>query len=519
MTTGQAISVTKDVAVDEITYDANGGKIEQKGNTGFEKTATTLIQDGAALNTVIADATSQQTWLSNEDATKAFAGWSIDGTAPIKDTSKVKASGTVALKAIWKDAKVTNATLASATASTVNNAEKWALTFANATAGAVMKYTVGTATGTVPAAGLTGIAPTATVIITTEPVAGTDLAANTETFLGYGIATTGAKATFNTWANAALSQATAESQATKPAYYSGIDSVKAAKAAGESAIKATGFATQKDWGKAVLEQKKAVLKSVADYAVSELDAKKALTKSLDGKTYSYLSDAEYNNAVAAVNAVVAAFDENENADSKFTAIKTAATTTITGAAGITGGDYAKAITFAVSSATLTSVPAADAEAAMPVSEAFAKLPAEVTAANAAEAKAAAEAAIKAYGELNAAQQKLVSSTDYAKAVATIKAADEAVANADKAAVAKVKGKTVKAKAKKATKSSLKVVKSKSGAKSTFKKTSGNSKVKVYKSGKIVVKKGLKAGKKYTVKVKATVGTQIKTVKVIVKVAK
>ena len=61
--------------------------------------------------------------------------------------------------------------------------------------------------------------------------------------------------------------------------------------------------------------------------------------------------------------------------------------------------------------------------------------------------------------------------------------------------------------------------SESGAKSTFKKTSGNKKVTVSKSGKIVVKKGLKAGKKYTVKVKATVGTQTKTVKVVVKVAK
>lgn len=78
---------------------------------------------------------------------------------------------------------------------------------------------------------------------------------------------------------------------------------------------------------------------------------------------------------------------------------------------------------------------------------------------------------------------------------------------------------MKAKAKKKTTASLKVVTSKSGAKSTFKKASGNAKITVSKAGKITVKKGLKAGKTYTAKVTATVGTQTKTVKVTVKVAK
>ena len=50
---------------------------------------------------------------------------------------------------------------------------------------------------------------------------------------------------------------------------------------------------------------------------------------------------------------------------------------------------------------------------------------------------------------------------------------------------------------------FKVTKNVSGGKVTYKKTSGAKKITVASNGKITVKKGLKAGKTYTVKVKAT----------------
>ena len=73
-------------------------------------------------------------------------------------------------------------------------------------------------------------------------------------------------------------------------------------------------------------------------------------------------------------------------------------------------------------------------------------------------------------------------------------------------VAPVK-KTQTAYAKKSTtlsaKKVFKVTKNASGGKVTYKKTSGASKIKVAKTGKVTIAKGLKAGNTYTVKVKAT----------------
>ena len=333
---------------------------------------------------------------------------------------------------------------------------------------------------------------------------------------------TNAVSTVGSWATDVANATTSVSTKNAPVRYGAT--LTTLKADAVAAVKAIGFAKGADWdkawGKTVLAQKKAVLEKAAAVELGNIEAAKALVKGADGK-YSYVSAAEADKAIAAVNKVVADF-EGTNAvhagDLKSYIATSKYDNTNVVAYNTTASNYAAALKIAATCATVK-VEASVAEPVIAVTDAFAKLPAEVTAANAKEAKAAAEAAIKAYGELNEAQKKLVSSADYDKAVQTIKAADEAVANADKAAVSKVKGKTVKAKAKKATKASLKVVTSKSGAKSTFKKTSGNSKVTVSKTGKITVKKGLKAGKTYTVKVKATVGTQTKTVKVVVKVAK
>ena len=511
--TGNVKAVSKDVTVDEITYDANGAELDSKT---FKPVTT--AQRGVKLSDTAFSAT-YATGMTMKDTTKKFAGWSLDGKTVV-DPAKVTVNGSVALKAVWKDALVAKPTLASATMTTSNNVDKWALTFADATEGATMTYAIaGKASGKLPAAGISGLVEGDSVTVTAKPAAGSSLESNSEVFYGYKHAVTVTPYTaFNNFALAVLNAETAESQASKRAYYSGVESVKATQAAGTAALKAVGFATQKDWEKAVTEQQRAVVAAAVAYANSEIDAKAALTKSADGKTYSFISESEAAAAKKALDQVLADFDGFAAATaSKPYAAKAlkADKTVLTN----TAADYAQAVTYAVKSAKVSTVDAAVAEPAIAVNDAIAKLPAEVTAANAAEAKAAAEAAIAAYNELTKAQKDLVKSVDYAKATATIKAANDAIVNADEAAIAKVKGKTVKAKAKKATKSSLKVVTSESGAKSTFKKTYGNKKVTVSKSGKIVVKKGLKAGKKYTVKVKATVGTQTKTVKVIVKVAK
>ena len=279
------------------------------------------------------------------------------------------------------------------------------------------------------------------------------------------------------------------------------------------------FAEDTEIDAADLAAKKALYEAVAAEADTQIAAYKDGANVIVGDKVYYMTAAQYKKATEdaakdakdAAKAVKAVSTDAAKAGKYLDAANTAITNT--------NGALKSGVTLN------TAIKAADIAAAQAVNDAIAKLPA-VTAENAKDVKAAAEAAIEAYGNLTDDQKKLVSSADYAKAVAAIAAADKAIAEAaatkaaqDKAAVNKVKGKTVKAKAKKATKSSLKVVTSESGAKSTFKKVTKNSKVTVSKNGKIAVKKGLKAGKTYTVKVKATVGTQTKTVKVVVKVAK
>ena len=299
-------------------------------------------------------------------------------------------------------------------------------------------------------------------------------------------------------------------------YYGSDEGVKTAVAAAKKSITDAGFKEQKadntEWDADVNAAKQGIVEAVAVVAKAEAAAKYAGTTDANGNL-TKLTEESYTKAITAIDQVVADFKVNHDGDKTNNSKASYADDTA----------YITAIDNAVKNAATTTFKKADVEAAAAVNAMIAALP-EADKATAADAEKA-EAALKAYGALNATQKQLVASADVAKIAAVQDAAAKAAAAAelkdaqDDAAVSKVKGKTVKAKAKKATKSSLKVVTSKSGAKSTFKKTSGNSKVKVYKSGKIVVKKGLKAGKKYTVKVKATVGASTKTVKVVVKVAK
>ena len=297
------------------------------------------------------------------------------------------------------------------------------------------------------------------------------------------------------------------------AYYVDNADVKAAVKAAEKTFTDKGFAEKtaqaadatKAWAPVTVAAEQSVVDAVAGVAKAELAKYAAGVASADGKKVTVLSAADYDAAVKAVEAVSAAYAANHDGDK--------------------GNNVAKVNDVALSTAIATYVDAVEADLKAGVKKAESFKAEDVAAAKAVteQLKAAktgdeAKAAIEAYGKLSNEAKKLIAAADIAAVQDVITKAELAEAQ-DEAAIAAVKGKTVKAKAKKATKSSLKVVTSKSGAKSTFKKTSGNSKVKVYKSGKIVVKKGLKAGKKYTVKVKATVGASTKTVKVIVKVAK
>ena len=419
--------------------------------------------------------------------------------ADVKSTDKVGASGLV-VKAAYKDG-VAAPTLASKTA----DGTKYKMVF-TATAGKIQYSTNnGSSWYNLPSDGTITVSNSQQL-----KVKAVDASGNSSEILTYKPYADAVSA-FDTFAVSALNAKTAESTNTVPVTYGSV--LKTAKADGEKALKEIGYAEQGEWAAEVVKQEKAVVEAMAKHATDKLAEAKTLTASKDGKTYSYITDATYQTAVAAIDATVAAFDANNDKD------YTNDVKVNKKSANILGADYAADITKAGTDAAKVTVAADDAKAAIAVTDAIAKIPAEITAANAAEAKAAAEAAVKAYGELSATAKNLVSSADYAKATAAIAAADEAVATADKAAVAKVKGKTVKAKASKKTTAKLTKVTSESGTVSTFKKTSGNAKITVSKSGKITVKKGLKKGKKYTAKVKATIGASTKTVKVVVKVTK
>ena len=493
---------TAKVTVVKVNYDLGEGKVKDAGKDKFASYYTTADAKIVALPVVSAGAD----YTAPEG--KVLDGWMLDGKKA--DAAKtVAGTGTdfvVTISANWVESNK-----AAAPTYTYSNGT---LTFAQANgADYAIKYGTASANGAYNGGAVTVAKDGTSVIYAATVVADNvknpklDVTGAETVVFGYAKTGIGAAYTSNSalkivedFADSALGVKTAASSATKPQYYS--DVLTTVKKAGSDAVKATGYASEKDWDKAVLAQEKTVVEAVAANATETLTGMKTAVKSADGKTYTYVSDADFAVAKANIDAVVSAFDKNNDADANNNVAKVN-DVTLSDAAS-----YAQAITKAVNGAHKTTVAAADADAAKAVTDQL----------KAAKTAAELEAALNAYAALTDAQKNLVASADVAAAQNALSAAQLAEAQ-DEAAIAAVKGKTVKAKAKKASKSSLKVVTSKSGAKSTFKKTSGNSKVKVYKSGKIVVKKGLKAGKKYTVKVKATVGTQTKTVKVIVKVAK
>lgn len=493
---------TAKVTVVKVNYDLGEGKVKDAGKDDFASYYITADAKIAALPVVSAgvDYTAPEG--------KVLDGWMLDGKKadPAKTVAGTGTDFVVTISANWVESNK-----AAAPTYTYSNGT---LTFAQANgADYAIKYGTASADGAYNGGAVTVAKDGTSVIYAATVVADNvknpklDVTGAETVVFGYAKKLSGtayesktALELVNEFADSALGVKTAASSATKPQYYS--DVLTTVKKAGSDAVKATGYASEKDWDKAVLAQEKAVVEAVAANATETLTAMKTAVKSADGKTYTYVSDADFAVAKANIDAVVSAFDKNNDADASNNVAKVN-DVTLSDAA-----NYAQAITKAVNDAHKTTVAAADADAAKAVTDQL----------KAAKTAAELEAALNAYAALTDAQKNLVASADVAAAQNALSAAQLAEAQ-DEAAIAAVKGKTVKAKAKKATKSSLKVVTSKSGAKSTFKKVTKNSKVKVYKSGKIVVKKGLKAGKKYTVKVKATVGTQTKTVKVIVKVAK
>ena len=476
---------SKSIELASLSYDLDEGFLNADAT---EIAKLPSIVEAGKLGSTVANAVNAAKPSTKAESESVFDAWTVDGKAL---TEKTTVSGAVKVVATYKAGKIAAPTYTVA----ANGTDKIDLTFATAEAGAKLYYN-----GHEIAAGekvTVAANSTANVVVTavkSGKATGTLTLVAAANKAGSGIST------YETFANKILTTVTSASGVKVQTYSDVLGTIKADAV---KELSATGFATAKEWTTKTTAAKRAVVEAVANVEKANLAAKAEMVKSADGKTYTYVTAADIAAGNAAIDAVLADFDglNGENA-AKFKPATSGLTT------ASNGDDYAKAIAKVVKDAKKTSLPAADVEAAQPVTAAL----------KAAKTADEAKAAIEAYSKLNDAQKKLVDSADVAAANEIIAKAELKDAQ-DEAAIAAVKGKTVKAKAKKATKSSLKVVTSKSGAKSTFKKTSGNSKVKVYKSGKIVVKKGLKAGKKYTVKVKATVGTQTKTVKVVVKVAK
>ena len=485
---------TKDITLTQVSFD-----LGEHGKLASGKTSQ-VVASTAALTDVSAP-------VVKVDKTYRLVGWSVDGANVVTSKDKVGASA-VTLKAVY-----TQDTVAAPTFSYANGK----LTLASDAGAGYDVYYSTTATGSGTEASpyvLSGTKVKYTGALTVDPtksdsqtiyaqvVKGDNATGKLSSdVIGIDSYKVGNKDTaVENWAKGAVAQKTGSSTTAKPQYYSEL--LKDAVANAKKAVVDTAYSD--DWAKVEAAAEAEVLKAIAEVENASIDAAVAGAKQADGsmKKLDSAVAASYKAKIANVLT-----DFEYNTDDK---ASTVATDVKSPTCNATKNDYATKIA-GYGKAALDSAATFKAEDVKAAEDVTAALKAAKTADE-------AKAAIEAYGKLSNDAKKLVDAADIAAANEIITKGELAEAQ-DEAAIAKVKGKTVKAKAKKATKSSLKVVTSKSGAKSTFKKTSGNSKVKVYKSGKIVVKNGLKAGKKYTVKVKATVGTQTKTVKVVVKVAK
>ena len=142
---------------------------------------------------------------------------------------------------------------------------------------------------------------------------------------------------------------------------------------------------------------------------------------------------------------------------------------------------------------------------------------ELKTSQAKEAVKKAKDALKQVAALDDGQKMLVDEALVVNAQEVVKRGNELVAAADKKAVGKVKDKAFSVKAGKSKSIAFKTKASTAGTKVVYKKTKGSKYITVTKSGKVTAKKGMKAGKTYTAKVKVTCGKAYKYVKVTVKV--
>ena len=159
-----------------------------------------------------------------------------------------------------------------------------------------------------------------------------------------------------------------------------------------------------------------------------------------------------------------------------------------------------------------------AEETLALAEALEALP-QAEKLKAADAKAAVEAAraaLERVAALGDDQRAIVDDALVANAQEVVAKGSALVAAADEKAAKKVKNKLFSVKAGKSKSIYFKTKLSSAGAKVTYKKTSGSKYITVSKSGKVTAKKGMKAGKTYTAKVKVTCGATTRTVKITVR---
>ena len=295
----------------------------------------------------------------------------------------------------------------------------------------------------------------------------------------------------------------------------------AAQAAEEKAAAAQAAAAQAEEAAA----KAAETGSAEDIAAAEAAAAEATAAAAEATAAA--EKAQASAAATGDEAAIAAASEAAATASATTVSATAATTTAAAAEAATASAKTAAETKAAEEAAAAEAKAAEeAAAAKAAEEAAAAKAAEEAAAKAAEEAAAAEkaaaekeAAEKAEAEAKAAEEAAAAAKAAEEAAAAAKAAEEAAA-AEKASSAttlsaqKITGKAKKTKsykankkgklAKKRTVNVKKLFNLKAKTSMTFAKANkkGGKKIVVAKSGKVALKKGLKAGT-YKVKIKVT----------------
>ncbi len=521
----KAEAVSGSISIVALTLDANGGKI------GEEDSETLYAAAGESTYTDLINSAGAE--LDGQD----FKGWSVDGTVEGIVNAEDVVSADVTLLAVWE---ATPATQFVAPSYEVADAGDGKFTIsASAEDGAIVQYSTDGAEGTYYTLQSTGLTTNAAKVYLKAVSAGES--SLTESDVVTLDASIEAVSAYDELFDAIVGSnvedpiAPLKENAGTPTHQAYSYVYAATKTAGEDALKAVGYATDAEWNKAVNAQLVADVQTIVADANAYLDTLGAGVEQEDGSVVK-ASAADVEAAQSKLAAVVEASQA-----AQATADESAATLTVADAF------KAAAVAEAVKSVSTTTYSADDAAAAAAVNDAVAALPAleEVTAENYEQAAVDAQAAIDAFNALTETQKELVTASGtYAYQVkvaaaevkvavvqeqaaaaqaaanaAAAQAQDELIVAQDKLALSKAAAKTVKANSKKKVTASFKSATSASGSVLTYSKKSGNAKIKIAKGGKITVKKGLKKGKKYTVKVKAVCGAQSKTIKVTVKVVK